>query len=96
MQKAFINKSKLMYSTSNGDSPKSSLSEQRIHENYLYNDISDYDIEDSLKSFMIVNDITEIEDTPISNTEQNNNIFAQLSMSFYDRKALTPNPKFQL
>ena len=57
--------------------------------------ISDDNLEDSLQSFMIVNDIADIEEIPSKN-ENNLDIFTQLSMSFYDRRVLSPNPRLEL
>ena len=96
MQKVFRNQSNLIHRKTSG-THTANTSDKKNPENYLYNNKSDdYNIEDSLQSFMIINDITEMEESPISKTDQSSSIFAQLSMSFYDRKALSPNSRPKL
>ena len=98
MQKPIINESNLFVHKSDGPTAHH-VHEKENHENYLYMspcNISDDNVEDSLQSFMIVNDITDIDEIPSTKTENNLDVFAQLSMSFYDRRAFSPNPLLEL
>ena len=98
MQKPLINESNLFVHKTGGPTVHH-VHEKENHENYLYMspcNISDDNLEDSLQSFMIVNDITDIDEIPSTKTENNLDVFAQLSMSFYDRRAFSPNPMLEL